>query len=30
VMKRPLIAAGNALFLGWSSQVETEVKALAS
>lgn len=30
VMKRPLIAAGNALFLGWNSQVEAEVKALAS
>lgn len=28
VMKRPLIAVGNQLFLGWNSAVEAEVKAI--
>lgn len=30
VMKRPLIAAGNALFLGWSKDVEADLKSLRS
>lgn len=28
LMKRPLIAVDNTLFLGWNSQVEQDVKAL--
>ncbi len=27
LMKRPLIAVGSALFLGWNSEIEAEVKA---
>lgn len=28
LMKRPLIAVGNSLFLSWNSEIEAEVKAL--
>ena len=28
LMKRPLIAVGDTLFLSWNSQIESEVKAL--
>ncbi|KKL56502.1 hypothetical protein LCGC14_2244740, partial [marine sediment metagenome] len=28
LMKRPLIAGGDALFLGWNNDIEGEVKAM--
>lgn len=28
LMKRPLIAVGDALFLGWNNEIESDVKAL--
>ena len=28
LMKRPLIAAGNSLFLGWNKEIEQDVQAL--